>query len=90
MKRLMCAYACTCMHMQVHVSLSIHVYVCMCISVCVDLCLCVGVCMNEHVFVCLFHKLLSANCVLLVMYKGEAHISTSLLLPPFSIQYVTL
>ena len=27
MKKLICAYACTCMHMQAHVSLSMHVYV---------------------------------------------------------------
>ena len=39
--KLMCVYACSCMHMQEHVPLSMHVYVCMCISVCEDMCLCV-------------------------------------------------
>ena len=39
---------------------------------------------------CLFHQSLFANCVLPTMYKGEAYISVSLLLPPFSSQSVTL
>ena len=39
---------------------------------------------------CLFHQSLFANCVLPPMYKGEAYISVSLLLPPFSSQSVTL
>ena len=39
---------------------------------------------------CLFHQSLFANCVLPTMYKGEAYISASLLLPPFSSQSVTL
>ena len=58
-------------------------YACTCASTYVFECVCV--CVHEHVFVCLFHKL-SVNCVLLAMYKREAYISTSLLLPPFSIQ----
>ena len=39
---------------------------------------------------CLFHQSLFANCVLPTMYKGEAYISVSLLLPPFSSQSGTL
>ena len=39
---------------------------------------------------CLFHQSLFANCVLPTMYKGEAYISVSILLPPFSSQSVTL
>ena len=68
-----------------------YAYVCvhMYVSVYVGMCLHVRICMREHVPVCLFHQLYSANCVLTAMYKGEAYISTSLLLPPFSIQYVT-
>ena len=37
---------------------------------------------------CLFHQSLFANCVLPTMYKGEAYMSVSLLLPPFSSQSV--
>ena len=39
---------------------------------------------------CLFHQSLFVNCVLPTMYKWEAYISVSLLLPPFSSQSVTL
>ena len=85
MNKLMCVYACTCMHMQAHVSLFMHVYVCTCISVCVNMC--VFVSLNMFLFACFTNYNLSI--VLLAMYKGEAYISTSLLLPPFSIQYVT-
>ena len=38
----------------------------------------------------LFHQSLSANCALPTMYKGEAYISVSLLLPSFSSQSETL
>ena len=61
MNKLMCVYACTCMHIQAHVSLSMHMYVCMCIYVCV--------CMHEHVSVCLFHKL----CVASNVQKGSVY-----------------
>ena len=39
---------------------------------------------------CLIHQSLFDNCVLPTMYKGEAYISVSLLLPHFSSQSVTL
>ena len=61
----------------------------MCMSLCVDMCLYVFICMHVYVSVCLFHQS-SSNCVLPTMHKGRAYISTSLLLPPYSSQYVTL
>ena len=78
--------------MHVHVCICKHMcpWACMCMSVCVDMCLCECVWMHEHVFVCLFHKLWSSNCVLLAMYNWEAYISTLLLLLHFFIQIVTL
>ena len=78
------AYVCTYKYM----CLSIHVYVCMCISVCVDMCLymCVYLCVCFCLYV---SPIIIANFVLPSMYKGEAYINISLLLPPFSILYLT-
>ena len=66
---------------------------CVYVSVCVDMFVCVYICnyVNvQFVFFFFFRQSLFANCVLPTMYKGEAHISVSLLLPPFPSQSVTL
>ena len=84
--------------------LIIHEGICICASVCVDMFVCVYICNYVNVqFVCflfvnflflpvccLFHQSLFAHCVLPTMYKGEAYISVSLLLQPFSSQSVSL
>ena len=98
----MYAYAGTCVFE--HICVCVHVFICVCghvlvcgyVFACVYLHVCI--CMHEHVSICLFHKLQSVNCVVyklallvqLAMYKGEAYISTSPLLPHISIQYVIL
>ena len=70
----------TCMHIQGHLHMLdqtyVDVLVCMCIT-----------------YICMMHILCIvalANYVLPTMHKGEAYISVSLLLPPFSSQSVTL
>ena len=81
----------------------VYASVCVDMFVCVYICNYVNVqfvCFFNFLFVCyffiflsvccLFHQSLFANCVLPTMYKGEAYISVSLLLPPFSNQSVTL
>ena len=56
----------------------------MCTCACVYLCLYVCICMHEHIHACFIQELRSAICVLQAMYKGEAYISTYILLPHFS------
>ena len=76
-----------------------NVYMYLCVLICVYICNYMNVqfvcffCLLIFYFLsvcCLFHQSLFANCVLPTMYKGEAYISVSLLLPPFSSQSVTL
>ena len=76
-----------------------NVYMYLCVLICLYICNYVNVqfvCFFVYLSVnflsvcCLFHQSLFANCVLPTMYKGEAYISVSLLLPPFSSQSVTL
>ena len=82
-------------HTSTYVFYHTFVNVCMCACVCVSVCLyecefcnylmVLFLCMlGVYFFVCcLFHQSVSANCVLPTMYKEEAYISVSLLLPPF-------
>ena len=39
----------------------------------VDMCFHVCICMHEYVFICLFHKLQSANCVTSNVQRGSVY-----------------
>ena len=86
------AYVCICMYMYAYTSTCFCVCMCMCACVCqcvwISVCEYLFVCLNMFLFACFTNY--NLPIVLPAMYKVEAYISTSLLLPPFSIQYVTL
>ena len=85
-------FVCICVYVSVRVDMFVCVYICNYVNV-QFVCFFLFICLLIFSFLsvcCLFHQSLFANCVLPTMYKGEAYISVSLLLPPFSSQSVTL